>query len=145
MSTQPHNDDALDLQEFAAEEGVLKLEEEVQQMAEKILEYRTTLPGQLSSTLSSLLACQRPVLPTRLLNEGPGLDSIAGFSKGLEGSIELKHRQAEKIQLLNQKILSNALMFRIVLRRMEEYIGRMDKLASSDGIIHPAFKRKCTS
>ncbi|KAL0412020.1 UNVERIFIED_CONTAM: hypothetical protein Slati_3791700 [Sesamum latifolium] len=63
MSSQPRNGDAADLHEAAEEEEVLKLEEEIEQMAQKVLEYRTTLPDQLTSTLSSLLAFQRPVLP----------------------------------------------------------------------------------
>ncbi|KAL6560330.1 hypothetical protein OROGR_003889 [Orobanche gracilis] len=85
MSNRPRNDDASDLQEDEEEE-LIELQEEVDQIAQKILEYRTTLPGQLSSTLSSLLASQRPVLPTHLVDEGldpetgtlPGPNSEAG-------------------------------------------------------------------
>ncbi|KAI3444553.1 hypothetical protein Pfo_001218 [Paulownia fortunei] len=158
MSTQYSNDDASDLQEVAAAEEVLKLEEEVQQMAENILEYRTTLPDQLSSTLSSFLASQRPFLQTRLVDEGPepearmlyGPDSEAGVSQGLVRNVEqenmaLSVTEDEKIQLLNHKISSNASMLLIVLKRMEEYMARIDKIASPSGIIHPAFRRKLTS
>lgn len=49
--------------------------------------------------------------------------------------------EAEKIQLLNRKISSNALLLPIVLKRMKEYMTRIDSLASPIGIIHPAFKR----
>lgn len=85
MSILRLNDEAFEIQEAAAEEEVLKLEEEVQQMAENILEYRTSLPDQLRSTISSLLASQRPVLQTRLDNEGPDpevMDSDSGVSQG---------------------------------------------------------------
>jgi hypothetical protein len=43
-------------------EKLEKLETEVKQMAKKILEYRTTLPDQLKTTVASLLSSQRPVL-----------------------------------------------------------------------------------
>ncbi|KAK4415932.1 hypothetical protein Salat_2700600 [Sesamum alatum] len=158
MSPQPGNDDAADLQEAAEEEEVLKLEEEVEQMAQKVLEYRTTLPDQLTSTLSSLLASQRPVLPTHLIDEGaetetrtpPGPDSEAGVSQGsarenMALSATDGPEEAEKIQLLKQKISSNASALPVVLNRMKEYMARIDKLESSNGIIHPAFKRKRNS
>ncbi|KAL0309237.1 UNVERIFIED_CONTAM: hypothetical protein Sradi_5866000 [Sesamum radiatum] len=114
-------------------------------MAQKVLEYRTTLPDQLTSTLSSLLAFQRPVLPTHLIDEvaepetrtPPGPDSEAGVSQGPE--------EAEKIRLIKQKISSNASALPVLLNRMKEYMARIDKLESSSGIIHPAFKRKRNS
>lgn len=48
------------------EEEVEKLEAEVNEMAQKILNYRTTLPDQLKSTLASILVSQRPVIGTNL-------------------------------------------------------------------------------
>jgi len=42
---------------------VEKLESDLKQMAQKILEYRTTLPDELSSTLRSILDAHRPYLP----------------------------------------------------------------------------------
>jgi len=42
---------------------VVKLESDLKQMAQKILEYRTTLPDQLSSTLHSILDAHRPYFP----------------------------------------------------------------------------------
>ncbi|KAL0425988.1 UNVERIFIED_CONTAM: hypothetical protein Sradi_1133600 [Sesamum radiatum] len=145
MSTQLRNDDEWDPQEAAAAEEVLKLEAEVQQMAEKLLEYRATLPDQLHSTLSSLLASQRPVSLARLSVEESGPeagtppqpDAEGGATQGLERTVEV-----EKIQLLKQKMSGNALTVPVVLKRMEVYIGKIEELASSDGVIHPAFKRK---
>lgn len=49
---------------------------------------------------------------------------------------------AEKVQLLKQKLSSNASSMPNVLKRMKECISRIDKLDSCDGVIHPAFKRK---
>lgn len=39
------------------------LESDIKQMAQKILEYRATLPDQLKNTLISVLAAQRPPFP----------------------------------------------------------------------------------
>ena len=39
-----------------------KLEADVKQMAQYIMERRSTLPGQLKSTLASVLAAQRPLV-----------------------------------------------------------------------------------
>lgn len=52
--------------------------------------------------------------------------------------------EAEKIQLLKQKISSNAAAMPALLSRMKEYMARIDKLDSSTGIIHPAFNKKRT-
>lgn len=49
---------------------------------------------------------------------------------------------AEKIQLLKQKLSSNASVMPRVLKRMKDCISRIDKLDSCSGVIHPAFKRK---
>ncbi|KAG8391823.1 hypothetical protein BUALT_Bualt01G0227100 [Buddleja alternifolia] len=143
MSSQSQNDDAWDLQEAEAEEEVQKLEEEVQLMADKILEYRTSFPGQLSST----------ILSTRLIDEGsdpealPRPDSEAAVSQDLMRTVEpesttLLDIEAEMIQVLKHKISSNASTLPIILKRMKEYIARIDKLAPTNGIIHPAFKMK---
>lgn len=66
-----------DEEEGGEEEEVQKLEEEVKEMAQKILDYRTTLPDQLKSTLVSVLAAQRPVIHTHF---DSGSESISGTS-----------------------------------------------------------------
>ena len=48
------------------DEELEKLESDVKEMAEKILEYRTTLPDQLKNALASTLAAQRPVFSNRI-------------------------------------------------------------------------------
>lgn len=53
--------------------------------------------------------------------------------------------EEEKIQLLKQKISTNASKMQIVVQRMKEYMARIDKLESSNDVIHPAFKRKRAS
>lgn len=52
--------------------------------------------------------------------------------------------EAEKMQLLKQKILSNTDALPVLLNRMKDYMARINKLDSSNGIIHPVFKRKRT-
>lgn len=46
-----------------SEEDLEELESDVKKMAEKILEYRATIPDQLKTTLDSILSSQRPNLP----------------------------------------------------------------------------------
>ncbi|KAL3829657.1 hypothetical protein ACJIZ3_018459 [Penstemon smallii] len=134
--------------EDAEEEEFLELEEEVETISQRILEYRISLPDQLSSTFSSLIASQRPVYPTHLVEQG---NEAAGFTQGLVRLTESEKmdlvvaEEAGKIQLLKQKIASNATTMPIMLNKMKEYIAKIDKLESSngiDGIIRPAFKRK---
>ncbi|KAL1559950.1 hypothetical protein AAHA92_10229 [Salvia divinorum] len=136
MSSQPRRDDG---QVGADEEQVLKLELELEEMTQKLLDYRTTLPGKLSSTISSLLQSQRLVLPVP--------DADAGVSQGLmrETTGLPVAAEAEKLQLLKQKILSNVTAMPVVLNRLKEYMARIDALDSSNGIIHPAFEMKRTS
>ncbi|XP_057781967.1 uncharacterized protein LOC131000200 [Salvia miltiorrhiza] len=131
MSSQSRSQVAAD------EEEMMKLEEEVKEMSEKLLDYRTTLPGQLSSTISSLLESQRPVLPAP--------DAEAGVSQGLMRETTEDSDEAEKLQLLKQKISGNATTMPVVLNRLKEHMARIDALDSSNGIIHPAFKMKRTS
>ncbi|KAG6388313.1 hypothetical protein SASPL_153515 [Salvia splendens] len=160
MASQPRRDDA---QLAADEEQVLKLELELEETAQKLLDYRTTLPGKLSSTISSLLQSQRPVLPVP--------DADAGVNQDIDGDVKFNNSaaviqflasclmrestglpvvadsdEAEKLQLLKQKISSNATaMPVVVLSRLKEYMARIDALDSSNGIIHPAFEMKRTS
>ncbi|KAL8541198.1 hypothetical protein ACS0TY_002450 [Phlomoides rotata] len=154
MSSEHCNDNASDLQETAEEEELLKLEEEVENMAQKILEYRTTLPVQLNSTVSSVLVSQRPVLPTHLVDEGdpetrmlPAPDAVTQglMRETLALPAPDNSEEAEKVQVLKQKILSNTSALPVVLNRMKECMARIDKLDSSNVIIHPVFKRKRTN
>lgn len=63
-------EDARSSRSGSEDEELEKLESNVKEMAHKILEYRSTLPDQLRTTLASVLAAQRPVLPDWL---EPGL------------------------------------------------------------------------
>uniref|UniRef100_A0A2N9FIR8 Uncharacterized protein n=1 Tax=Fagus sylvatica TaxID=28930 RepID=A0A2N9FIR8_FAGSY len=56
----------------SSEDEVEKLESDVKQMAQKLLEYRTTLPDQLRSILTSVLTAQRPVFPDPSEPPNPG-------------------------------------------------------------------------
>ncbi|KAK9273156.1 hypothetical protein L1049_017963 [Liquidambar formosana] len=138
------SEDETELQE------VEMLESQVKQMAHKILHYRKTLPDQLKTTFSSILAAQRPLLPLPESGSepGPSGDPIPGahIEPG-KGAIlaEEDQNSAEKICLLKQKISSNISAMPIVLKRMNECISMIDKLDSYNEIVHPAFKRKRTS
>ncbi|CAK9134414.1 unnamed protein product [Ilex paraguariensis] len=141
MADQPETLGQKDDEESELEE----LEEEVNQMAQKILEFRAKLPDQLKNTLASILAAQRPTLVTLSgdgSEPGPSNDSDKGNGALLA---EEDQENADKIQLLKQKISSNASSMPIVLKRMKECMSKMDKLELSNGIIHPAFKKKRTS
>ncbi|KAL8114182.1 uncharacterized protein LOC141666426 [Apium graveolens] len=127
------------------------LESDVNEIATKIAEHRDTLPNHLTSTLASLLSAQRPVLSTSLhfgLDPGPSAHSAsADTGRPVELATSLRQTEedkeyAEKIQLLKQKLSSNAFSMPNVLKRMKECISRIDKLDSCNGVIHPAFKRK---
>lgn len=62
------------------EDDLEKLESDVKQTAQKILEYRATLPDHLKSTFASILSSQRPVLPgfESRIEPGPSGDHNPG-------------------------------------------------------------------
>ncbi|KAI5647242.1 hypothetical protein M9H77_33247 [Catharanthus roseus] len=137
------------------EEEVEKLEAEVNEMAQKILNYRTTLPDQLKSTLASILVSQRPVIGTNLdsvpesqpgTSNVPNPDAVGPSGSGNE-TLEAggEDEDSQTIKLLKEKISSNVENIPIVLNRMKDCMRRIDQLESCNGIIHPAFKRKKTS
>lgn len=55
-----------------------------------------------------------------------------------------EQKEAEKVQVLKQKISENASAIPVVLTRIKECMKRIDKLQPRNGIIHPAFNRKQT-
>lgn len=130
------------------EEEIQELEEQVHEMADKIVDYRTTIPGQLKTTLHSILATQRPIFDTQGPESQPGCSNnpptydAEGCGASLAGEVQ---KEAEKAQFLKQKITSNASAIPNVMNRMKESMARIDKLQSSNKIIHPAFKRGRTS
>ncbi|XP_059634163.1 uncharacterized protein LOC132276649 [Cornus florida] len=132
-------------------EGLEKLEAGVNHMAEKIIEYRASLPDRLKNTLASVLSSQRPVLVTHFKDgsePGPSGDPNPGLmepGKAASISIAEDEETAEDTQMLEQRISSNLSAMSVVLKRMRECISRIDNLYSCNGSIHPAFKRKKTS
>lgn len=138
------------------EEEIEKIEAEVKEMGEKILNYRTTLPLQLKSSLSSILAAQRPIILPTHFDSGsesqpgpsthPGPDGVRPIGSGNGALLEGEYQETEKIELLNQKFSSNASVMPVILKRMKDCMRRIDHLDSCNGIIiHPAFKSKRTS
>lgn len=70
------------------------------------------------------------------------MTDVEGCGASLAGEVQ---KEAEKAQLLKQKITSNASALPIVLNRMKEGMARIDKLQSSKKVIHSAFKRGRTT
>lgn len=129
------------------ERELQNLESDVNQMATKIAEYRDSLPNQLTTTLVSLLTAQRPTSFHFGSDPGPSGHSASDTGRPVEldtNSVQAEEDKeyAEKIQLLKQKLSSNASAMPNVLKRLKECISRIDKLDSCNGVIHPAFKRK---
>ncbi|XP_056693563.1 uncharacterized protein [Spinacia oleracea] len=138
------------------EEETAKLEEEVKKIAEKVEKYRSTLPDQLKSCLSSVLSSQRPALSLYKNVSEPGPSSGphsgcagavigAGSSHG-DSRIELEAHNDEKtideVQLVRDKISSNNSAIPKGLKRMSEYISRIDKVVSLSETVRHSFKRK---
>ncbi|XP_057463846.1 uncharacterized protein LOC130753693 [Actinidia eriantha] len=121
------------------DEELEKLEADVSEMAEKILEYRTTLPDQLKNALASTLAAQRPVFPTR------NTDGIDAGQSGKRPLLADDQETAKKTQLLRDKISRNVSAMPVLLKRMKDCISRIDSLEPRNGYVHPAFKRKRAS
>ncbi|ONI23071.1 hypothetical protein PRUPE_2G168300 [Prunus persica] len=121
------------------------LECEVKEMAEKILEYRATLPDQLKNTFASILAVQQPVF---LNGSDPGTSGApnSGQVASNKGALLADGDQtSEKLRLFRDKLSSNFAALPILLKRMTECISKIDNLDSENIIIHPAFKKKRTS
>lgn len=121
-------------------EELERLESDLKEMSHKILEFRSTLPDQLKSTLLSVLESQRPFL--RQFNSGASDQNIS--REGSSSTAE-DPESAEKVKLLKEKISSNCAAMPIVLKRMKDCIAKIEKLDSYNAAnIHQGFKRKKT-
>ncbi|CAH1447944.1 unnamed protein product [Lactuca virosa] len=119
-----------------------KLEEDVNLMAQKIAEFRETLPAQLQNTLDSILSAQRPV-NFNLSDNDHGPSSNANQEEGVVALVEDDVAHTEKIETIKQKVSSNDSAMLSVVKRMKDCISRIEKLDSfNKGIIHPAFKTR---
>ncbi|KAK4266833.1 hypothetical protein QN277_023702 [Acacia crassicarpa] len=123
-----------------------KLESDVKQMAQEVMERRSTLSEQLKSTLASVLAAQRPLVPEFSDIGHPEAPDSGGSEQGILMRQKLSDVEdpetAKKRQLLKEKMSSNARVMPVVLKRMKDCIARIEKLDSHNAIIHPAFKRR---
>ncbi|MBA0680215.1 hypothetical protein Goari_011926 [Gossypium aridum] len=124
-----------------SEEDLEELQSDVKEMAEKILEYRATIPDQLKTTLDSILSTQRPDLPRIDDGSEPG-PSAQNNADSKEMNSDAEQRAEEKIRSLKGKISSNISAMPVVLKRMKVCISRIEKLESCNGIIHPALKKR---
>ncbi|KAG9129322.1 hypothetical protein Leryth_026505 [Lithospermum erythrorhizon] len=122
-------------------------EEEVVNVAQLILEYRNTSSELLKATLASLLESQRPIhLLVRSLQSDVDLNPrFTGRLRGSESGASLTEEDKEdgkKLELIKQKISSNASAITATLKRMKGCMDHMDKLQSQKGVIHPVFKKR---
>ncbi|TYI14954.1 hypothetical protein ES332_A08G155800v1 [Gossypium tomentosum] len=124
-----------------SEEDLEELQSDVKEMAEKILEYRATIPDQLKTTLDSILSALRPDLPGIDDGSDPG-PSAQNNADSKEMKSDDEQRAEEKIRSLKGKISSNISAMPVVLKRMKVCISRIEKLESCNGIIHPALKKR---
>ncbi|KGN56521.1 uncharacterized protein LOC101223085 [Cucumis sativus] len=125
-----------------------ELELEVQQMAQRILHYRSTLSAQIKSSFCSLLESSRPlaIASEPGISARPDHEDDEQTTRGEDTNLHEEGLEtAKKIQLIKDKISSNNTMIPTVLKRMKDCISTIDKLDSYNGVIHPAFKRKKTS
>ncbi|XP_068640925.1 uncharacterized protein [Aristolochia californica] len=130
------------------EEEIEELEQEVKEMAQKIRRFRAKLPGLYKEALASSLLANRPALPRMELADGEiaaGRGSGGELAESSTGhSVEEGSPIAEKIQLIKQKISSNASAIPVVLKRVNECITAINKLDQYNIDVHPSFKRKRT-
>ncbi|XP_010544384.1 PREDICTED: uncharacterized protein LOC104817023 isoform X1 [Tarenaya hassleriana] len=138
LTLNTNSDPGVDL----GEEDLEKLESEVLQMAQKISDYRKTLPDQLRNTLSSVLSSQQPIFPNveSASDLGPSRLTIPELEDPAE-----EQRCSEKLIELKERISRNIATIPTVIERMRVCIDRIDKLDSVDGAIHPAFRRRRTT
>ncbi|GAA0144607.1 hypothetical protein LIER_35970 [Lithospermum erythrorhizon] len=123
---------------FEEEDDLEKLEESVVDISQQILDYRNTCPNQLKTTFAFILESRRPILQHSHQN-------ILGSSRGSASESSVTEEDPEdikKLELLKQKMSSNASAISVTLKRMRECMDKMDKLQSQKGVIHPAFKKK---
>lgn len=73
-----------------SEEDLEEVESDVKRMTEKILEYRSTIPDQLKTTLASILSTHRPNWPgvNDGLEPGPSGENNAGRSVKFWGFVK---------------------------------------------------------
>ncbi|CAN1237046.1 hypothetical protein LINGRAPRIM_LOCUS1808 [Linum grandiflorum] len=117
-------------------------------MANKIQEYRATLPDQLKTTLASLLSSQRTLVP-EIDSSGPGpsgepAPGYASLSSRVSDFPEEDRQTGEKVKLLKDKLAKNASSMPMVMKRMKDCMSKIDMLesSSSEPQIHPVFRKK---
>ncbi|XP_022002954.1 uncharacterized protein LOC110900383 isoform X1 [Helianthus annuus] len=139
MEQQNHSENqTLDSNTDEEIEQLQNLDEEVKLMAQKIADFRQTLPDQLKDTLASIISAQRPVNLTFL--DG---DSDPGPSDVITCPDSEDPEHTEKLEMIKQKISDNASAMPLLVKRMKACISRIDQLDSfKQDMIHPAFTRK---
>ncbi|XP_047323187.1 uncharacterized protein LOC124926907 [Impatiens glandulifera] len=154
ISTIAHTGDSeLEEEEDQEEEELENLEAEVKEMAQRILEYRTTMPEQFKRALESTLSAQRPFMPAPnlLLERSAAAEPSSHGGPNEEGNeegglVEEDKEILEKAELVKRKNSKNLSSMPVVMKRMKECMARIDKLEETRlGFIHPAFRKKKTT
>ncbi|KAL1199991.1 hypothetical protein V5N11_007200 [Cardamine amara subsp. amara] len=133
--------------ELDLDEGDLdKLELDVRQMAQKISEYRQTLPDNLRNTLDSVLSPYIPVFPNFDSGSDPLPPSRLPIPETQVVPVVLgaeEQESGEKMMQFKERMSRNAVNIPKVVKRMRECIESIDKLDSLEVVtMHPAFRRR---
>ncbi|XP_011625071.1 uncharacterized protein LOC105420998 isoform X1 [Amborella trichopoda] len=126
-----------DDQGSSEDKELLVLEQEVKEMAQTIIHYRTTLMN--PETFSSLLVSMRPAFLAR----NPNLQAEEPTeSTERPMTVDEDPETSEKIKLLKSRISANASALPAILKRMKTSLARMEELDRQEGgSPHSIFKR----
>ncbi|XP_020679401.1 uncharacterized protein LOC110097384 [Dendrobium catenatum] len=130
------------------------LEREVKEMAQKIVDFRSSIPERLGDIVSSAsLALLRPKLSLVLASaasQNTGSESrphsvIDGPQTELPGDsplTEAGEREHEKLVYLRKKAMSNIATAPVILKRVNECLARINKIERNNVNIPSSFKRR---
>ncbi|KAJ3706761.1 hypothetical protein LUZ61_010466 [Rhynchospora tenuis] len=114
-----------------------KLKSELYEMAQKIIDYRKTVPDLLAKALKSNLAAQRPVDPSSL-----EVAASIEINKTEEGLFSEDEGIKEKLCVLREKSERNLAAIPNQLKRLKECVEKITEIEQFSVNVHPIFKIK---
>ncbi|KAJ4746680.1 hypothetical protein LUZ62_081085 [Rhynchospora pubera] len=114
-----------------------ELKSELNEMAQRIINYRKTVPDLLANALRSNLAAQRPVDPSSL-----EVTSSTEINKTEEGLFPEDVGIKEKMRELREKTERNLAAIPNQLKRLKECIEKLTEIEQLSVNVHPIFKIK---
>ncbi|KAJ4800184.1 hypothetical protein LUZ62_051430 [Rhynchospora pubera] len=114
-----------------------ELKSELNEMAQRIINYRKTVPDLLANALRSNLAAQRPVDPSSL-----EVTSSTKINKTEEGLFPEDVGIKEKMRELREKTERNLAAIPNQLKRLKECIEKLTEIEQLSVNVHPIFKIK---